>query len=149
MNPAELSRRLRDLEDAVSTLRADAEHDARWESAVAEVDTPRPNFSNLISETEHEAAAPEVQKALRDLAMHRTETGGFVSPDYEAKCVEQIELFIHDQSQKYHVRFRFDDDSTEKLGIFETYEVAYDYARKQARRYHIPIFDTTYEDLVD
>lgn len=131
MTPAELARRLRDIEDAVTTLRADAEHDSMWRTAVAEIDTPRPNFANLLPEE-----GDEKPLTMRDL-------------DPEAAFVEQIEVFHHDVKPEYHVRFRYDDDTTEKLGIFSLYEPAIEYAREQARRYHIPIFDSTYEELVD
>ena len=126
MTPAELSRRLRDIEDAVTTLRADAEHDAMWKTAVKEINSP-----NLLPKE-----VDGKPLTLRDI-------------DPEASFVEQIEIFHHDVKPEYHVRFRFDDDTTEKLGIFNLYEPAIEYAREQARRYHIPIFDSTYEELVD
>ena len=131
MTPAELARRLRDIEDAVTTLRADAEHDSMWQTAVEEINTPRPNFANLLPKE-----VDGKPLTLRDI-------------DPEASFVEQIEVFHHDVKPEYHVRFRFDDDTTEKLGIFSLYEPAIEYAREQARRYHIPIFDSTYEELVD
>lgn len=131
MNKVEIARRLRDLESEIGCLREDLEHDLSWDTAKAQIDRP------IEVETDPEE--------WLDFARPRT----FRDLDPEAAFVEQIEMFIHDQDKTYHVRLRFDDDSTEKMGIFSQYASAYDYAKTQARRYHVPIFDSTYEDLVD
>lgn len=143
MNKVEIARRLRDLESEIGCFREDLEHELAWDTAKARIDRAE---KIEIPKTE----PLTMEKAMKNVEnMKRTEDGGYVFYDYEAACVEQVELFIRDGGQMYVVRLRFDDDSTERLGDFEQYATAYDFAKEQARRYHIPIFDSTWEDLVD
>lgn len=132
-----IARKLRDLETEVAEFRHAVEHAHKWDRAIEDMGpASRPKS----------AVAREV---LGNTAMLETEPGQFVFHDYDAACVEQVELFLADNGNGYVVRLRFDDDTTERLGDFGQHASAYDYAREQARRYHIALFDSTYEDLVD
>ena len=131
--------RLQLLEQRVQKL----EHDKAWDNALDDLG---------LLETDVEEWVKWGSKSTEPdgvLANPFTKPRTYRDVDPEAAFVEQIELFIHDQTKAYHVRLRFDDDTTEKLGIFQLHSTAYEYAREQARRYHVALFDSTYEDLVD
>ena len=131
--------RLQLLEQRVQKL----EHDKAWDNALDDLGLLETDVEEWLGWASKSTEPDEV------LANPFTKPRTHRDLNPEAAFVEQIELFIHDQTKAYHVRLRFDDDTTEKLGIFQLHSTAYEYAREQARRYHVALFDSTYEDLVD
>lgn len=99
------------------------QHQEKWDEAMKDIDSPR-----LF------ARKPE------------EDTISFCDPD--AAFVEQVEVSLN-EDMVYVTQLRFDDDTTEVLSTHTLRATAMDFATKQARRYRIAIFDTSYEKLVD
>lgn len=127
----ELTERIRKLE-AKEALDEWTKHNDLWDSAIEAL--------GLSDEPE---LADEMPSDLEELELPLA-----YAPDTQAAYVEQIELGINPFGA-YFVRLRFDDDTTEGLGEFSLHSTANEYARKQCRRYHVALFDSSYEDLVD
>lgn len=127
----ELGRRCGELPDKT--------HEERWNEAMKNVDSRTRNPESGLYKGPHLYGKQEEEDTkpltLRDL-----------EPD--AAFVEQVEVIL-DEDMVYKTRLRFDDDTTEELSRHTLRASALDYATEQARRYRIPIFDSTYEKLVD